>query len=429
MKLERAKGTRDFSPEEKILRDDIILRIKEIFEKYGFSPLETPIIERYDIMTSKSSMNEDSDAYKETFSLEDNGKRKLGLRYELTFQLARFIGMNPQIKLPFKRYQIGDVFRDGPIKAGRYREFTQCDVDIVGSKNLISEGEIISLLEDVFNALNIEVIIEVNNRKLLNEVMKYAGVDKDIELSALISIDKLDKIGLAGVKKELESKNIEENSINKIFDIISITGSNEEKLSKIEKIIGPCEAIDELRELFDLLVSFDVEVVFTPTLARGLGYYTGCVYEIKPKDTSVLNCSLAGGGRWDNMISKYLGNEKLNYPAVGVGIGLEPIMEIMKTKVGLNKKTPAQIYLIPIKTLGETIKIAQKLRNKGLNVSMDLNKKGISKNLDYANSLNIPFVGIIGENELKVNKIQLKNMLSGQEELLNIEEIYNKLKN
>ncbi|MBW3020485.1 ATP phosphoribosyltransferase regulatory subunit, partial [Candidatus Woesearchaeota archaeon] len=309
MNLDRAKGTRDFPPEEKILRDKVIDKIKVIFEKYGFSPLETPTLARYDVMTAKGGMGEDSDAYKETFSLEDNGGRKLGLRFELTFQLARFIGMNPQIKLPFKRYQIGNVFRDGPIKAGRYREFTQCDADIVGSNKQIADAEILALITDVFKELDLDVSLDVNNRKLLSEIMTYAGIPEDQQGSALISIDKLKKVGEKGVREELEERGINDDAITKVFEIIEIEGSNEEKLNKIKGVIGECEAISELEELFSLVKDFNITISFEPTLARGLGYYTGTVFEVIPNDTSIVNCSLAGGGRWDKMVGKYLGNE------------------------------------------------------------------------------------------------------------------------
>ncbi|MBW2998082.1 histidine--tRNA ligase [Candidatus Woesearchaeota archaeon] len=423
MNLDRAKGTRDFPPEEKILRDKVIDKIKRIYEKYGFSPLDTPTIARYDVMTAKGGMGEDSDAYKETFSLTDNGKRKLGLRFELTFQLARFIGMNPQMKLPFKRYQIGNVFRDGPIKAGRYREFTQCDADIVGSKRQIADAEILALINDVFNELELDVSLDVNNRKLLTEIMTYAGINESLQGSALISIDKLKKIKQDGVRGELEERGISDESITKVFELIDIEGSNEVKLNKIKEKVGECEAVLELEELFSLVKDFNIEISFEPTLARGLGYYTGTVFEVIPNDTSIVNCSLAGGGRWDKMVGKYLGNEKLNFPAVGVGVGLEPIMEIMKSKIGMDKKCTSKIFLIPIGTLSETIKIAQELRSKGVPTAMDLNKKGLSKNLDYANSWKIPYVGIIGENELAENKIQVKNMESGEEKLMTIEEI------
>jgi len=425
MNLERAKGTRDFSPEEKILRDETTSKIINIFERYGFSPLDTPTIERYDVMTAKGGAGEDSDAYKETFSLEDNGKRKLGLRFELTFQLARYIGMNPQIKLPFKRYQIGNVFRDGPIKAGRYREFTQCDVDVVGSNKLITDAEILALITDVFKELDLNVIVEVNNRKLLTEIMNYASVKEDLQASAMITIDKMKKIGTTGVRAELEEKSIKDESINKILDIISIEGSNEEILTKVESYIGDCEAIQELKELFSLIKSFNINVKFQPSLARGLGYYTGTVFEAVMNEKSVVDCSLAGGGRWDNMIGKYLGNEKLNFPAIGVGLGLEPIMEVLKDKLGMNKKTNTKIYLIPIQTTDETIKIAQELRSLGINTSMDLSNKSISKNLDYANSWKIPFVGMIGEDELKEGKIKVKNMDSGEEKMMSIKDISN----
>ena len=213
-KLELARGFRDFPPEEKILRDKILSEMKKVFEIYGFVPLETPIVERLDVMTLKSIFCEQSDVVSEMYTFKDQGGRELGLRYELTFQLARFVAMNPQLRMPFKRYQIGTVYRDGPIKAGRYREFYQCDVDIVGVPGVIADAEIISLLNFLFKCLNLEVNIEVNSRKLLNDVLDWVGIPKPLQESTIISLDKLKKIGKQGVLEELQVKGIDQKKID-----------------------------------------------------------------------------------------------------------------------------------------------------------------------------------------------------------------------
>jgi len=423
MKLERAKGTRDFSPEEVMLRNDVIDIIRKTFEKYGYPPLETPTIERYDVVTAKGSISEEDDAFKELFTLEDNGKRKLAMRFEFTFQLARYIAMNPSIKLPFKRYQIGPVYRDGPIKTGRYREFMQCDADVIGDKSMYAEAELLAMAREVYEALELQVNLEVNSRKLLNDILDKAKVTEDKQESAIVAIDKLLKIGEDGVKKELLDRGLKAKQIKEILALIEIQGENEEKLVILQNKLGNSDGVKEVANLLDACRTFGVSVSFTPSLARGLGYYTGIIYEASPAEPMPVNCSLGAGGRWDEMVGKYLGNTKLNYPAVGFSFGLEPMMEVLKEKRGLNKQTPTKIYLIPIKNTEKVIPILQKLRSQGVNAAMDLQGKNLSKNLDYANVYNIPFVGIIGENELNQGKIQVKNMETGEEQLMTVDEI------
>ena len=426
-KLSTARGFRDFPPNEKILRDQVINQIKDVFEAYGFSPLETPTIERLDVLTAKFGAGEASDIVGELYQLKDQGGRDLGLRYEFTFALARYIGMNPQTKLPFKRYQIGPVFRDGPIKAGRYREFYQCDVDTVGAKGIIADAEIISLLGAVFKKLNLEINIEVNDRKLLEDIFNYLEIKENQE-SIIVTIDKLKKIGREGVSKELKEKELQEDKINKLLDIVLVKGNNLEKLDNIKKIITETEGVKELQELFNYLEQFEVDYTFLPSLARGLGYYTGPIFEVFLKDQTIISSSLAGGGRWDKMIGKYLGNDKLAYPATGVAVGLEPTMEIIKKIKGLPSSTKAKILLIPIKTIEQCIKISKQLREDGIKTMLDLMNRNIGKNLDYADKMGIPFVGILGENELKENKIKIKNMKTGEEQLVFIKEIKNLIK-
>ena len=212
MAVDVVKGTRDFPPEVMIIRQRIADIVRKVFESYGFNPLETPTFEYYETLASKFAGG--SDILKETYKFTDQGQRELALRYDLTVPFSRFIAMNPMLRLPFKRYQIGPVFRDGPIKSGRYREFTQMDVDVVGSSSMLSDAEIIQLTLDVFRKLKIDAIIKINNRKLLDEMMEYSGIPGEKRASVILSIDKLEKIGLEGVRKELE-KIISASSITK----------------------------------------------------------------------------------------------------------------------------------------------------------------------------------------------------------------------
>ena len=410
MNLQLPKGTRDLKPEEMIARNKVIGTLREIFEVYGFSPLETPVLEKYDILAAKYAGG--SEILKETFKLKDQGKRDLGLRYDLTVPLSRFIGMNPNTKMPFKRYQIGEVFRDGPVESARYRQFTQCDVDIVGCREMTADAEIIALISRAFEKLGLDCVIKINSRKLLNDILNYCKVPKNKIEEVIIIIDKMDKIGIEEVKKEL-SKIINKKIIQKIEEIISIEGLNESKISKLKEIIKKSEGLDEIQSLLNYLDMINVGVDFDISLARGLAYYTGTVIEVFLRDSGVKS-AVCAGGRYDKMIGSFLGRG--NFPAVGVAFGLDRIYDAYTEKNKEGKKTVTQIFIIPIKTLNESLKICEELRKSGIKADIDLMGKGISKNLEFANSLGIPYVLFIGPDELKQNKVKLRDMKTGEEE-------------
>ncbi len=429
MQLERAKGTEDFPPEEKILRDEIINKLKKVFELYGYSPFETPIIERYDILSAKGAAGQESDALRETFKLTDQGNRQLGLRFELTLSLARFIGMNPAIKMPFKRYEIGPVFRDGPIKLGRYREFWQCDVDIIGTNNMLADAELIMLALDCFKTLNLDAYLQINDRKLLKGILEFVNIKEDLADSVIISIDKLNKYGKDYVVKELKSKNISQDKINSLLKIFNIKGINEQKIKSLKKILTNNLAQTGLNELETIISYFNKEqkkkIIFNVSLARGLGYYTGPIFEGYLKKSPIKN-SICGGGRYDEMISSLLETDK-EYPATGISFGLDVIADALKlTKIKI-KKTVTKVYIIPIAQTKKSIELLQKLRSLNINADIDLTKRGISKNLDYANQLFIPYVIFIGEKELKLKKYKLRDMKTGKEYLLNLKDLIKKL--
>lgn len=431
MAIEMAKGVRDFPPEEKIIREELVSKLTTIFQQYGFSPLETPSIERLDTLTAKFAAGTDSDAAKEIFRLSDQGNRDLGLRFDLTVPFSRFIALNPSLKMPFKRYEIGRVFRDGPIKLGRYREFWQCDVDVAGIKSVKAESELLLLALDVFNALKLDAYLHVNNRKLLYGIMDACAVPDDKKETVIITIDKLDKYGWSAVKKELQEKGLSESSINAIVELFSLKGTNQELLDQLTERVTSAygkEGVAELQELFSYLKFVEVgKIVFNPALARGLAYYTGTVFEGFLNDSKITS-SICGGGRYDNMIGMYADNKR-DYPAVGISFGLEPITDALKLQGAADKKTVTQLYIIPIKTYPQSLIIATKLREAGLRVDIDMMDKGVSKNLDYANTLKIPFVGFIGEAELEQQKIKIKDMNSGTEQLLSLEEAYDVIRN
>ncbi len=426
MEIKRAKGTKDFKPEEQIVRQEVIDLLRKIFEKYGYNPLETPVIERYETLSAKFAAGEASDALKETFTFEDQGGRKLGLRFDLTLPLSRFIAMNSNLKMPFKRYEIGRTYRDGPIKAGRLREFWQCDVDVIGTKSMIAEAELMAIVKEFFDKLELKFEIELNNRKILNGIFDDLEIkDKD---EVMVSIDKLKKIGVEGVKEELKDK-LDEDKITQLLFIFDVSGSNEEKIKALKKVVKSEEAkegLEEIKEILGYSKLFGVnEVVFNPSLVRGLAYYTGPIFEVFLKNSKITS-SFAGGGRYDKMIGNYLGGG--DYPATGISFGLEPLNQEILSRKKTEQKTVVDVYVIPIKTIKESLKVLKELRSNDIKSDIDMNERSISKNLDYANKLGIPYVVFVGENELKEKKVKLRDMKSGNEELLSIEEIVKKIK-
>ncbi len=435
MELKLPRGMRDFPPEEKILRDEIITLLKATFERYGFSPLETPVVERWEIVSAKYAGGEE--ILKEVFRLKDQGGRELALRYELTTGLARFFGMNPTIKRPFKRYQIGLVYRDGPIKKGRTRELYQCDVDTVGTDSMLADAELLNLAIDFFKRIDFDVEIRVNNRKILKDLAEKFSIPKDKIDSVILTLDKLEKVGRAEVEKELAQKGIE-NAFAWLETLVKASGkTNADKIESLRAVVKS-EGLDELEELFSYIDDQE-RVAFTPSLARGLAYYTGPVFEVYLRGGAPhFVSSLAAGGRYDELIGNFIGTGE-RYPATGISFGLEPIMEIfkerrLKAKESL-KRTVTQVFVAPIlggsaaaSILNESRKIAQQLRQAEINTDMDLVGRGISSNLDYANAYKIPYALIVGPKELEQGKVKLRDMSSGEETLLTLEQVIKKLK-
>ena len=413
MELFTAKGMQDLMPEEKMLFDETADRIIEAFRLYGFVPLDTPVIERMDVLGAKYAGGEE--ILKEVFRVKDQGDRELGLIYDLTVPLARVIGMNKNLKMPFKRYQIAKVYRDGPVEKNRYREFYQCDADIIGSKELLCEAEILGLINDVFKKLDLKIKIKINSRKLLNEIMNYAGIDEKKQSETMMSLDKLEKVGLEAVKKELKERKLSENEIKKLLELVSFNGKNEEKLNFLKKKIGETQGLKEIELILDYAKKMNLNnLEFDLMLARGLAYYTGTVFEAVLSEGTV-KASVAGGGRYDELIGKLAGLDK-EVPAVGISFGLNRIIDALKEKKKKLRKSNSMLLVMSINAEKEMIGIANELRKRGINLEIDLMNRNLSKNLDYANGKGIPFVLIVGEKDLKEGKVTLKNMQSGKEE-------------
>ncbi|MBI3034271.1 histidine--tRNA ligase [Candidatus Woesearchaeota archaeon] len=420
MTLQNAPGTRDFPAEQAIARQRLTNVLRGVFELYGYNPLETPVLERFDVLASKYAGG--AEILKETFKVNDQGKRQLSLRYDLTVPMCRFIAMNPNMKLPFKRYQIGEVFRDGPIKLGRYRQFTQCDVDVVGVKGMSADAEIACIAQFAFAELGLPATIKLNSRKVLNGILETAGVRKEKMETAILSIDKLEKIGRNGVEKELNEKRIPKQSITRIMELTSATGTNQARIDQLRFSLKSDQGIEGMNEV-ESLISFipdSSNIEFSPSLARGLAYYTGTVIEAFLTGSEIKS-AVAAGGRYDKMIGNFLGTGK-EYPAVGVSFGLDVILDALQIAGLRQKKAVSVAYIIPIKAFKEASSIAQKLRNAGIKAGIDLMERGISRNLEYAASAGIQYAVIVGEQEMKQARVKLRNMQTGEEKLATVEE-------
>lgn len=422
VELRNLKGTRDFIKSEQRIRNEIIGKLQRVFENYGYEPAETPIICKYDILASKYAGGDE--ILKEVYKFKDQGQRDIGLRYDLTVPFARLIGMNPYLKMPFKRYEIGKVFRNGPVKAGRCREFIQCDADMVGVKSMMAEAELMIMASDIYKMLGLDVYISYNNRKLLSGIIRYAGVDEAIEGSIILSLDKLEKIGKDGVRDELMEKGLGDEEITKLFSILMMNeGELLEKLrsNPLNELIE--QGIKELDELIYYIEASGIKNIckFTPCLARGLEIYTGTVFEVFLTSGSI-SSSLSGGGRYDNIIGAFLDNGN-EYPAVGITFGLDVIYAALEDKGIRTDIAPVQVYVIPIGTETESLSIVTRLRRQGISADIEMDKRKLRKSLEYASKQQIPFVIVIGEDEIRTGKVRIKNMMEGTEKETDIDKI------
>ncbi len=418
------RGVRDFPPEEMRKRNFVLDKIAQIYRSYGYQQLETPAFEFLDILTAKKAGGESIN--KEIFKFEDLGGRWLGLRFDLTVPVARFIAQNPNLPKPFKRFQIGRVWRYEEPQAGRFREFWQADVDVFGSTNVESDLDALSACIAALKELGFkDLIVKINSRKLLEEIASTAGIKREFITEFFRIIDKLEKIGEKGVKQELKEKKfpVSEN----LFKLILLEGAPEKILASVKKEIKDKKPAEELEEFFKLAKSFGISeyLKLSLSLARGLDYYTGIVFEIKIKGIEKFG-SVAGGGRYDNLISLY-GKESV--PAVGISMGVERILEIMEEK----KMFPdfsgePKVLVAPIgDTLEKAIELCQKLRANSISVDIDLMRRNIGKLMNYANSMKIPYVVVIGEIEVKENKFTLRDMKTGKQEMVSEKDLLKKL--
>ena len=440
------KGTRDFGPVEMAKRNYIFNTIKEVYALYGFQQIETPAMETlhtlmgkygeegdkllFKILNSGDYMNKitDEDIH-QLRSLKLAAKLcEKGLRYDLTVPFARYVVQHrEELQMPFKRYQIQPVWRADRPQKGRYREFYQCDADVVGSDSLLNEVELMQIVDTVFTKFGVRVCIKINNRKILTGIAEVIGeADKIVDIT--VAIDKLDKIGLENVNEELRSDGISEEAIEKLQPIISLSGTNDEKLEVIAKVLETSEiglkGVEETKFILDTLktVGLHNEIELDLTLARGLNYYTGAIFEVKALDTPM--GSITGGGRYDNLTGIF-GLPGLS--GVGISFGADRIYDVLGA-LDLYPKEAVNSTQVLFINFGEQetaycLPIVGKLRQAGIRTEIFPDKAKMKKQMSYANAKNIPLVVLAGENEMAQGKVTLKNMESGEQTLVTAEEL------
>ena len=417
MELKTPRGTRDFLPEVMIARKHVIQVIEGIFARYGYSPIETPAFEHLETLTCKGGDEVDEQIY----AFEDKSGRKLGLRFDLTTPLARLVAQNPNLPMPFKRYHISRVWRYERQQKGRYREFWQADVDVVGSPLMVADAEAVAVAVECLRALGFASFqVRINHRKLLEALAAVCGIPEDLIPVAFRAMDKIDKIGRKGVWEEMEEKGIEFDAIESILDFIEIAGPPDEVLSKAEELVGEHplgkQGIDELRQIASHLKAFGIsdEVVIDLSLVRGLSYYTGPIFEASIPEGGV--GSVSGGGRYDGLIGMYGAQPR---PAVGISLGIERIMAIMiERKMVPDTRTMARVLVAPVNDTmrSKAIELAQMLRGSGVATDLDLRGRKLGKLFEYADIMGIPYVLVVGPRDLKEGVVVLRNMISGDEE-------------
>ncbi|MER1987248.1 MAG: histidine--tRNA ligase [Solibacillus sp.] len=414
MDYQNVRGTQDFLPQAEVVRRKIRRTLEDTFILYGCKPLETPMINYTDLMASKYAGG--AEILQEMYTLTDRGERELALRYDLTIPFAKVVAMNPEIPMPFKRYEIGKVFRDGPIKAGRFREFTQCDVDIVGVQSQAAEAELMMMAVDAFRKLDVDIFIQYNNRKLLYGLLQCFEVPEAAMNRVILVLDKMEKIDRMTLVKELAALGLESKSLQAIEEFLDAQATLDyfEQYATGNRFVA--EGLQELRELNRYLEALCIteSCVFHPFLARGLEIYTGTIYEIFLRDGSIKS-SIGSGGRYDNAIGGLIGSEA-DFATVGISFGLDVIYTAFELAGKENADALVDIYIIPLGTEQEALCLATALRARGKRVEVELSGKKLRKAMDKANRENVPNIIVLGEQEVAEGMYKLKNMRTGEVE-------------
>ncbi len=445
------KGTRDFTPIETNRRNYIFDTIKSIFKLFGYEPIETPAMENLSTLMGKYGEEGDKLLFKilnsgdflkkakeETLLAKDSTKAAIeisekGLRYDLTVPFARFVVQNRnELTFPFKRFQIQPVWRADRPQKGRYREFYQCDVDVIGSNSLLNELELIQIIDQVFEQLKVSVTTKINNRKILSGIAEIIGFPEKI-IDITVAIDKLDKIGLDKVNEELLSKELPQSAVDMLQPIIKLSGSNEEKIAELKQVLAASEiglkGIEEMETIFNYLKTINVacEVELDLTLARGLNYYTGAIFEVKANDVAI--GSICGGGRYDDLTGIF-GLKDVS--GVGISFGADRIYDVMSQldlfPAGSLKSSEVLFVNFGAKEEAYCLPLLAKLRAAGIKSEMYPESAKMKKQMTYANNKNISYVILVGESEMQENMLTVKNMETGEQNKTSVEELITNLK-
>lgn len=448
-----ARGTRDFGPLVMARRNYIFDTIKSVFKKFGYQPIETPAMENLSTLTGKYGDEGDQLLFKilnsgdylkgapEEFLATKDSKKVLGsisekgLRYDLTVPFARFVVMNRhEITFPFKRYQIQPVWRGDRPARGRYREFYQCDADVVGTNSLLCEAEIVLMIDEVLTKLGLDdFTIKINNRKILSGMAEAVG-EKGKESTICVAIDKLDKIGQEAVNKELQERGISSDSIVKLVDFMNVSGSNQEIIQQLKKLLQSSEVglkgLTEVEEVFAYLENFNIrnaKIHLDTTLARGLSYYTGCIFEVKVNNANM--GSISGGGRYDNLTDVF---GMPDVPGVGFSFGVDRIYDVLEElnlfKDNIEASVSVMLACFDSESEKYALKVLQKLRNADISAELYPEQSKIKKQMTYANNKKIPFVVLIGSEEVASQTLTCKNMIEGSQISITVNDLIAQLK-
>lgn len=445
------KGTRDFSPAEMLRRNYIFDTIKGVFQMYGYMPIETPAMENLETLLGKYGEEGDkllfkvlnsgdylSKADKDLLSTGDSNRVALqisekGLRYDLTVPFARFVVQHQnELSFPFKRYQVQPVWRADRPQKGRYREFYQCDVDVIGSDSLLNEVELLQIVDEVYRRLNIKVLIKLNNRKVLAGIAEIIG-ETDRLVDITVAIDKLDKIGLEKVRQELAERGLSREAIEKLEPILAVKGSNNEKLASLREILKDSETglrgVEEIETVLRLVGALKLEtsVELDLTLARGLNYYTGAIFEVKALDVEI--GSITGGGRYDDLTGIF-GMPGMS--GVGISFGADRIFDVMNQLELYPEEVSVATQVLFVnfgdKEAAHCLKLAAELRSKGIKTEVYPDNAKMKKQMAYADKKQIGYVALLGENEIAKGLITLKDMHSGEQSSITLDEVVERIK-
>jgi histidyl-tRNA synthetase len=415
------RGVKDLMPNEALFRNEVIKKIENVYQRFGFLTIDTPTFESIRVLDAKGGIGEGT---KQIFEIKDED---LGLRYDHTVSLARYIAMHQSLPLPFKRYYIGKAWRKEEPQKNRYREFTQADVDIVGGEKSVCDSEVIAAIATAFDELGIDYSIHISNRELIDAVLKEFGIAQERYIDVIRVIDKLDKIGVDGVNGLLAGLHLDKSAIDQINAFITRQGDNTDKLSYAGTILRDSPVIEEIRKALELLTLYRIRgaVVLDFSVMRGLDYYTGAVFEFM--GVGDVKGSICGGGRYDNLIGAYGGR---SIPAVGGSIGIDRVLDLLDYRSS-TKYTYSKVFVAYVNesNLGYAAKIATSLRANGINTELNIAKRNLANQLAYANSLKLGYAIIIGDEEERQGKVKLRNLVSGDESIMGFDDALKTIRN